>query len=83
MHKKINNISILLLLTLSIPTLAQQFSSKTLVLKTTRYELDVKVDYEAEKIFGKCLLTVNNPADQSIAHIPLPCVAATIILSRG
>jgi hypothetical protein len=48
-----------------------QFSSRVLNLKTMRYELDVKVDYEKEKISGKCLLTVHNPADQAISHVPL------------
>lgn len=49
----------------------EQFSSRILDLKTTRYQLDVRVDYENEKIFGSCLLTVHNPADQSVSHVPL------------
>jgi hypothetical protein len=36
-----------------------------------RYELDIKVDYKAEKVFGKCLLTINNPSEKSVTHIPL------------
>ena len=50
---------------------SQQFSSKTLPLKTTRYELDVKVDYKAEKVYGKCSLTVLNPTENAIQHLPL------------
>ncbi len=49
----------------------EQFSSKTLVLKTLRYGLDVKVDFENEKISGKCLLTVQNPSNQAVSHVPL------------
>lgn len=61
----------LFILILSLPLSAREFSSKVLTLKTTRYTLDVKVDYENKKIFGKCLLTVKNPADQAISHVPL------------
>jgi len=71
MHKKIYTISILLVLSLTFPASSQQFSSKSLDLKTTRYELDVKVDYAANKIFGRCRLTVHNPADKPISHVPL------------
>ncbi len=49
----------------------QQFSAKVLVLKTTHYDLEVRVDYEHEKIFGKCVLTVHNPSDQDVSHVPL------------
>ncbi len=53
----------------SFPT---QFSTSELNLKTTHYKLDIRVDYENEKIFGRCLLTVQNPADQeAVSHIPL------------
>ncbi len=71
MHKKIYAISILLFLILAFPIFSQQFSSKTLDLKTTRYDLDVKVDYKAKKVYGKCRLTVHNPTDKPISHIPL------------
>ena len=71
MHKKVSTISILLLLILNFPVSSQQYSSKTLELKTTRYELDVKVDYGANKIFGICRLTIHNPTDEPISHVPL------------
>ena len=71
MHKKIGSLLFIFILILTCPVFSQQFSSKTLVLKTTRYELDVKVDYEAEKIFGSCRLTVHNPSDEAISEIPL------------
>jgi hypothetical protein len=58
-------------LLLSISANCHQFSSKILSLQTTRYELDITLDYESEKIFGKCLLTVHNPTDQGISYVPL------------
>ena len=48
----------LILSTTHSPLFPQQFSSKVLTLKTTGYEIEMKVDYESEKIFGRCLLTV-------------------------
>jgi hypothetical protein len=71
MHKKICSIVIVLLVILAMPVLSQQFSSKTLALKTSRYELDVKVDYAAKKIFGRCRTTVHNPTENPISEIPL------------
>ncbi len=76
MHKRIGLstlISILFLSLFFLSSLAfsQQFSSKTLSLKTTRYELDVRVDYKAEKVFGNCRLTVHNPTDKPISDVPL------------
>jgi hypothetical protein len=40
-------------------------------LKTIRYDLDIKVEYEAEKIFGRCRLTVHNSGPSTFATIPL------------
>ena len=71
MYKKIVFLLFIFILILTYPVFSQQFFSKTLVLKTNRYELDVKVDYEAEKIFGFCRLTVHNPTDKPISEIPL------------
>jgi len=50
---------------------AQGFSDKELILKTIDYKLDLKIDYENEKILGNCQLTVFNPSEQPIRHIPL------------
>lgn len=58
-------------LILSLTLFPQHFSSRNLALKSTRYELDVRVDYESKKIFGRCLLTVHNPEDQAVSHVPL------------
>ena len=71
MHKKMSSFLFIFILSLTYSGFSQQFSSKILVLKTTRYELDVKVDYKAEKIFGFCRLTVHNPSDEAISEIPL------------
>ncbi len=71
MHKKIGSLIVVFLVMLTIPVLSQQFSSKTLSLQTNRYELDIKVDYAAKKIFGRCHLTVNNPTEDPISEIPL------------
>jgi len=61
MYKKIGSFLFIFILILTYPVFSQQFFSKTLSLKTTRYELDVKVDYKAEKIFGCCRLTSTIP----------------------
>jgi len=71
MHKKKGCLLSIFILILTYPSFSQQFSSKTLVLKTTLYDLDVKVDYAAKKIFGRCRLTVQNPSDEVISEIPL------------
>ncbi len=71
MLKKTGAFAIVFLIILAFPVLSQQFSSKTLSLETVRYNLDVKVDYAAKKILGRCRLTVHNPTDQPISHVPL------------
>lgn len=71
MHKKAGTWIIILLFILVLSVFSQQFSSQTLDLKTTRYDLDVKVDYKAQKIFGKCRLTVYNPTAKAISQVPL------------
>lgn len=71
MLKKIGSFIILFLTILTCPVLSQQFSFKTLSLETVRYVLDVKVDYAAKKILGRCRLTVHNPTDQPISNVPL------------
>ena len=76
MRKRIGLLTLIFFLILSIhflsfPASSSQFSSKTLSLKTTRYELDVRVDYKAKKVFGNCRLTVHNPTDKPISDIPL------------
>jgi hypothetical protein len=40
-------------------------------LKTIRYDLDIKVDYEAEKIFGQCRIVIHNSGHSVFSTIPL------------
>ena len=56
---------------LSIPNFPQPYSARSLTLKTTRYALEIEVDYDAKKVFGNCRMTVQNPTDRPISHIPL------------
>ena len=49
----------------------QRFSDRGIMLKTVDYRLDLNIDYENEKIFSDCQLTVLNPSGQPINQIPL------------
>jgi hypothetical protein len=71
MPKKTVLLMTLLSCLLGIAGFARQFNSKTLELETTRYDLQVVVDYDAEKILGRCRLTVHNPTGNPISTIPL------------
>lgn len=50
---------------------AHSFLGKKIVLKTVNYKLDMKIDYESEKIFASCELSVLNPSSEPISQIPL------------
>ncbi len=39
--------------------------------ETTAYDLKIKVDYEQEKIYADCFLTIQNPHSDSIHEVPL------------
>ncbi|MEW5900214.1 MAG: M1 family aminopeptidase [Acidobacteriota bacterium] len=56
-------------------------------LKTIRYDLNIKVDYEAEKIFGQCRMVIQNPGPSVFSTIPLLLYrllkVASIADSRG
>jgi hypothetical protein len=39
-------------------------------LKTIRHDLDIKVDYEAEKVFGRSGLTVHNSGPSTFSPTP-------------
>lgn len=71
MQKKICASIIIFPVILAIPVFSQTFSSKTLHLETAHYDLEVAVDYETSKISGLCRLTVLNPTDHPLPHIPL------------
>jgi hypothetical protein len=48
------------------------FGSETNQLpKTLKYKLDIKIDYNADKLFGKCEIRVLNRTDQPIEKIPV------------
>ncbi len=38
---------------------------------TLSYDLKIEVDYDQEKIFGECALTIHNPAEEPINTVPL------------
>lgn len=40
-------------------------------LKTIRYNLDVRIDYEKEKINGECRLTIHNTGPETFHSVPL------------
>lgn len=50
---------------------AQGFCRNELLLKETNYLLDLRVDYEKKKLFGKCTLTFTNNSDKLINNVPL------------
>lgn len=39
--------------------------------KTIHYELDLRIDYDTEKIFCDCEITISNHTDQPIEQIPI------------
>ena len=39
--------------------------------RTVKYDLDIIVDYDQEKLFVECSLTVMNPGDRPISEVPL------------
>jgi len=47
------------------------FSEIRLSLKTIHYDLDIRLDYEQEKVFGHCRLMVINASSGSVSQIPL------------
>jgi hypothetical protein len=71
MPKKIGFLLFVFLCILAAPAFSQQYSDKKLDLETLRYDLEVQVDYNAHKIYGRCRLTVHNPTDSPISEVPL------------
>jgi len=49
---------------------AQKFSDKKIVLKIVNYDLDISVDYEKEKLFSTCKMSVENFSDKPVNKIP-------------
>jgi len=50
---------------------SQNFSDKSIVLKTINYNLNVKVDFQEDKMYSTCELSVLNPTDEKVQIIPL------------
>jgi hypothetical protein len=47
------------------------FEDRTLALAPVRYEINLDIDYEEEKLSGKARLTLRNNSDLSVRHLPL------------
>lgn len=73
MSVRLTFISVFLAFSLALinQTKDQRFSDRGIMLKTVDYRLDLNIDYENEKIFSDCQLTVLNPSGQPINQIPL------------
>jgi len=56
---------------LSASVFAQQFGHKEIVLKTTGYAMDINVDFEKEMLYNSCRITVSNPTNSPVQHVPL------------
>jgi len=41
------------------------------ILKTVHYKIDIRIDYEQEKIFGDCRITLVNDSSEPLEKIPL------------
>jgi hypothetical protein len=53
------------------PVAQSQPSYPDLDLRLTRYDLDTRIDYAAERIAGTARLTVRNAADTAVAEVPV------------
>ncbi|MFQ6113335.1 MAG: hypothetical protein ACE5NG_04495 [bacterium] len=53
------------------PLHIQSFSDREILLKPIHYQLSVKVNYDNEKLLGKCQRPVFNPSDRPVKIIPL------------
>jgi hypothetical protein len=62
----------LLIVLAMLTTASWIFSSEANQLpKTLAYKLDVRIDYDAEKLNGKCEITLSNGTSQPMAQIPI------------
>lgn len=50
---------------------SQDFSDKNTVIKTINYDLNITVDFQEEKVYSTCVLSVLNPTDENVQIIPL------------
>lgn len=56
--------------TLKTTALAETAASRP-AFKTTAYKLDLRIDYEKEKVFGECRLTIVNGSQEPQVKVPL------------
>jgi len=52
-------------------TSSTSLSQTNFLPKTIHYELDLRIDYDTEKIFCDCEITISNHTDQPIEQIPI------------
>lgn len=71
MKKILVIISIVSAISFSATSFGQIFSDKNILLKTVNYNLNIKVDFQKEKLYSTCELTVLNPSNKNIQTIPL------------
>jgi len=45
--------------------------STPMVLKPLHYDLQIKLDYKEQKLFGQCEITIKNPTEQPVKTIPM------------
>ncbi|MGB3863375.1 MAG: M1 family aminopeptidase [Candidatus Aminicenantaceae bacterium] len=71
---KIFHLALLVMLFLTILWISCKSSNPTepeIFPNTLKYMLNIDVDYDQEKIFGECELTVQNPEEESMHTLPL------------
>lgn len=64
-------ISLLIVIALFSVATAESYSDKQIQLTTTNYNLDIRVDYEQEKMFAVCGMTLINNSESPADHVPL------------
>lgn len=48
-----------------------KYSNKEINLGITNYKMDIKIDYEQEKLFSECTITIKNISDKEVENIPV------------
>lgn len=55
----------------TLPLKGQSFSEAEIRLQPKDYKLDIKIDYDEERLYGKCQLTITNPTIEPVQMVPL------------
>ncbi len=61
-------LSLILLICSGMPELR---ANQDALPKTLRYKLDLRIDYDAEKLFGVCEIIISNGTDQPLNNVPI------------